>query len=430
MQTPYNDNLDPDFYRAFYPDLANMSVDQAKSHYHDHGLREGRYPNQTAYLANMGDVVSADEPILPPDDVPETETETLQEAGDHPVRHHLLLGGTGRAGTSFMVQYLTACGLDTHSSRHPDEQLEEHANAGLEDLPIGDGANLPYLIKTPWLYEFIDRLIAQEDVVIDAVIITMRDIVEAATSRVMLEMRGRLGNDALVEEHTRWETWGTTPGGLVYSLNPVDQARILALGFYQVIHALVKHDIPVVFLDFPRFIEDGNYLYDQLKSVLGDGVSRETALAAHRALARVDLVRVGAELGSTATGQNQVAAPIGFPSHETIDRTTLFRELKRAKSAAESAKNRSCALEAAARRDREMNVALKNEILSLTAKLDAQRKLVESVQHDREKDAEIQRRIVDDLSDRLGASNDQLVMVERSFLWRAAAAGRRLLGRK
>lgn len=429
MQTPHNDNLDPDFYRAFYPDLANMSADQAKNHYRDHGFREGRYPNQTAYLAKMGDVVSAD-PLIPPADVPETEREAVQEAGDRPVRHHLLLGGTGRAGTTFMVQYLTACGLDTHSSRHPDAQPEEHANAGLEDMPIGDGANLPYLIKTPWLYEFIDRLIAQEDVVIDAVIITMRDIVEAATSRVMLEMRARLGNDALAEEHTRWETWGTTPGGLVYSLNPVDQARILALGFHQVIHALVKHDIPIVFLDFPRFIEDGDYLYDQLRSVLGDGVSRETALAAHRALARVDLVRVGAELGSAATGQNQVAAPIGFPSHETIDRTTLFRELKRAKSAAESAKKHSRALEEAVRRDREMNVALKNEIVSLTAKLDAQRKVVENVQHDREKDAEIQRRIVNDLSDRLDASNDQLVMVERSFAWRAAAAIRRLLGRK
>ncbi|MFP3836261.1 hypothetical protein, partial [Chryseobacterium sp. SIMBA_028] len=77
---------------------------------------------------------------------------------------------------------------------------------------------------------------------------------------------------------------------------------------------------------------------------------------------------------------------------------------KRAKSAAESAKKHSRALEEAVRRDREMNVALKNEILSLTAKLDAQRKVVENVQHDREKDAEIQRRIVNDLSDRLDAS--------------------------
>ncbi|WP_430227313.1 hypothetical protein [Paraburkholderia tropica] len=427
MQTSNNDNLDPDFYRAFYPDLANMSAEQAKHHYREHGFREGRYPNKATYLRTMTDIVSAD-PVTP--GALDTEQGSIPRAGDRPVRHHLLLGGTGRAGTTFMVQYLTACGLDTHSSRHPESHPEEHANAGLEDMPIGDGANLPYLIKTPWLYEFIDRLIVQEDVVIDAVIITMRDIVEAATSRVTLEMRARLGNDALAEEHTRWETWGTTPGGLVYSLSPVDQARILALGFHQVIHELVKHDIPIVFLDFPRFIEDGDYLYNQLKTVLGDGVSRETALAAHRSLARVDLVRVGAELAGVASSQNHVATPIGFPSHATIDRTTLFRELKRAKSAAESAVNHGRALEEALRRDRETNIALTNEILSLHAKLDSQRKVVETVQHDREKDAELQRRIVNDLSDRLDASNDQLVMVERSFAWRAVAAIRRLLGRK
>jgi hypothetical protein len=145
------------------------------------------------------------------------------------MKHHLLIAGTGRAGTSFLVQYLSECGLDTPQSRYPDARLDEHANAGLEDLPMLD-LDHPYVLKSPWLYEFVERLLARDDIRIDAVIIPMRDIVEAAASRVTLSLRERFGDTNLHEEHTLWETWGTTPGGVVYSLNPLDQARLLAMG--------------------------------------------------------------------------------------------------------------------------------------------------------------------------------------------------------
>ncbi|MEB2513815.1 hypothetical protein SB385_29385, partial [Burkholderia multivorans] len=158
---------------------------------------------------------------------------------------HILIAGTGRAGTSFLVQYLAACGLDTHLARNPEDRLDENANAGLEDFPTGD-ANLPYVIKSPWLYEFVDELLARDDIQVDAVIIPMRDLVEAATSRVVNELRARLGNEGLPSELTRWHTWGSTPGGVVYSLNPIDQARLLSMGFHRVIHACVKKRIPLV----------------------------------------------------------------------------------------------------------------------------------------------------------------------------------------
>jgi len=159
----------------------------------------------------------------------------------------------------------------------------------------------------------------------------MRDIVEAACSRVTLELRSRLGHPALDEEHTRWETWGTTPGGMVYSLNPVDQARILAMGFHQVVHAFVKKQIPIVFLDFPRLVEDGEYLYQQLKPVFGNSVTREQAMDAHMRSARKDFVRVGAELEGRGGSASSPVVAIKFPSYSEIDRAALFRELKNAK---------------------------------------------------------------------------------------------------
>jgi hypothetical protein len=132
-----------------------------------------------------------------------------------PATHHVFIAGTGRAGTSFLVQYLHACGLETTLALHPDGKLDEHANAGLEDYPT-KGARLPYVMKSPWLYEFVDEMLERDDLVIDAVIMPMRDIVEAAASRAILEMGARFRDERVADDIRHWETWGCTPGGVVY----------------------------------------------------------------------------------------------------------------------------------------------------------------------------------------------------------------------
>ncbi|MFM0401196.1 hypothetical protein [Paraburkholderia aspalathi] len=331
------------------------------------------------------------------------------------MNHHLLLGGTGRAGTTFLVQYLTACGLQTHLTKHPADRVDEHANAGLEDLPTED-ADLPYVIKTPWLYEFVDRLLDRKDVAIDAVVLPMRDIVEAASSRVTLELRSRLGHPALDEEHTRWETWGTTPGGMVYALNPIDQARILAMGFHQVVHAFVKKQIPIVFLDFPRLVEDGEYLYEQLKPVFDNSVTREQAMEAHKRVARKDLVRVGAELEGQNRGANSSAVPIKFPSHSDIDRAALYRELKNAK--------RDADLRGA--RCQELEEALHTFELASTktiAQLQDALREVQSANSDRIAASD---RRNEDLELLLDAEQRRLAELKNSRLWKMAESLRRL----
>lgn len=236
------------------------------------------------------------------------------------VKHHIIIAGTGRAGTTFLVQYLTACGLETHLSRNPGEPLDAHANAGLEDV-VAAGSDLPCVIKSPWLFEFIDRILDLVGFRIDAVVIPMRDIIEAASSRVTTEMHDRLEFSKFNEEMTRWESWGKTPGGVLYSLNPVDQARILAMGFHHVIHACVRRDIPIVFLDFPRLIDDPEYLYRQLEPVIGQRVGHDAAVEAHRRVAKPELVRAGNELMKKYQTE--------FPAYAELDRAALFREIKR-----------------------------------------------------------------------------------------------------
>ena len=270
-------------------------------------------------------------------------------------KNHLMIAGTGRAGTTFLVQYLAACGLDTHLARHPAANTyNEDANAGLEDLPF-DNPDLPYVIKSPWLHAYATRLLADPSIALDAVIFPMRSIVEASTSRVVNELRARYATQGLPDDCRLWESWGTTPGGIVYSLNPIDEARLLALGFHELMHTLVKHDVPLVMLDFPRLVEDPAYLYDKLHPVLGAKVDRARALSAHRETAVPAKVRVGRELAADTAG----APGIEFPSQATLDRVAIKRELDKAVSErADLQRKLDEAMAGRAERQRELDEAM------------------------------------------------------------------------
>lgn len=197
------------------------------------------------------------------------------------------------------------------------------------------GGQLPYVVKSPWLFEMVNDLVTRSDITLDAVIIPMRDLVEAATSRVILEMRARYGNEQLPPDVTRWENWAETPGGVIYSLNPVDQARILALGFHETIRALVEKDIPIIFLDFPRLITDSEYLWSKLSKVICPHASRERAIAAHTRLADPSKVRTGREVGAIDQKEKN-AHGIEYPSHDELSRVALMRELLRLRGEAAS----------------------------------------------------------------------------------------------
>jgi hypothetical protein len=60
-------------------------------------------------------------------------------------KHHVIISGTGRAGTTFLVQLLTELGLDTG---FPDahSQIFPNCNAGME-YDIRD-PKAPYIVKS------------------------------------------------------------------------------------------------------------------------------------------------------------------------------------------------------------------------------------------------------------------------------------------
>jgi hypothetical protein len=245
---------------------------------------------------------------------------------------HIIIAGTGQAGTTFLVQYLTELGLDTHVSRQGLQPLDANANAGLEDMPLVAAAEtLPYVIKTPWIGEYVDEILASPDVRIDAAILPLRDLVEAAASRTILELRAKHQSAPRMAQLTEtWENWALTPGGTIFSLNPLDQARILAIGFHRLVQRLVDAEIPIVLLGFPRLIEDGDYLFERLKSVLPETVTPEQARAAHQRTAQHEKVRVGDELGIEQDGKfSTIPAGINYPDRHRLDRVALGREIAR-----------------------------------------------------------------------------------------------------
>lgn len=245
------------------------------------------------------------------------------------MKHHLLIAGTGRAGTSLLVKYFDALGMNTHLKTSKDHLFWDYdAEAGLEDLIYGGREDLPYVVKTPWLYEFIDAVLERDEIAIDAVVIPVRDLAEAASSRIILELQSIHRNHVwFTDQPETWTGWSSTPGGAVYSLHPMDQARLLATGFHHLIERLTKASIPIYFVAFPKFTSDPQYLFNALKGCLPETVDLAAAVQAHEKVVDRDKVRVSTELSPDALAHGARQSPMQEVDLKALDNAALRREL-------------------------------------------------------------------------------------------------------
>jgi len=245
-------------------------------------------------------------------------------------RHHLLVAGTGRAGTSALVRYLTGLGLETHISQHGDAvHWDDAAQAGLEDILLSKVTpNLPYVVKSPWSYQFVQEILDDPAIQLDGVIVPIRDLAESAASRVTRELQALHQGSPWMTQVTTWEHWGATPGGIVFSLNPIDQARLLAVGFHRLLERLVQADIPIVLVAFPRLATDPDYLHRKLAPLLPADIPVAQARAVHAATFKLENVRVERELNSEDE-LPPVMDRMQGPSMQVLDNAALKRELSR-----------------------------------------------------------------------------------------------------
>jgi hypothetical protein len=167
-------------------------------------------------------------------------------------RRHIIISGTGRSGTTFLVQLFTALGMDTGFS---DVSSGVHANCsgGMEwDLRH---PRAPYIVKNPWLCDYLDEALAGGDIVVEHAIVPMRDLFAAAQSRRDVALRSN--PDEFTPEQG-------IPGGLWHTERPEDQESVLTHQLYKLMFTLAKRDIPVTLLDFPRIVADPAYLHRKL----------------------------------------------------------------------------------------------------------------------------------------------------------------------
>ena len=175
------------------------------------------------------------------------------------MKKHFVIAGTGRAGTSWLVEFLKEAGLDV--GNFEEGAYYEEARAGWERSLLAE--NNPYVVKDPWLSTYIQVI---DPEIIDVLVLPMRNLSIAAHSRVKNEkesIRKYAGQ--------RWddvEIFGHTPGGIIYSLSVEDQERILAQEFYKLFHWAIVHGIKVIPLLYPRILKDFDYLYVQLADFL------------------------------------------------------------------------------------------------------------------------------------------------------------------
>lgn len=169
-------------------------------------------------------------------------------------RHHIIISGTGRAGTTFLMQLLTQLRFDT-GFRDIHAHVFANCNAGMErDLRE---PNAPYIVKSPWLCDSLDHILNDGKIIIDHALIPIRDLHAAAESR-----------RRVTETSVAVQFDGDIPGGLWHTNDPAEQENILAQQLYQLMHTLAKHDVPTTLLYFPRFIHEPRYLYKKLSFLM------------------------------------------------------------------------------------------------------------------------------------------------------------------
>jgi hypothetical protein len=183
---------------------------------------------------------------------------------------HLLIAGTGRAGTTALVELFGACGLETGAE---ELRFFKGTRAGLERTFVGDGS--PYVVKHPYISEYLEDLVADgfDPARIDAVVVPVRDLRDSAASRIQV-----------------FADYGLrAPGGLWRSRRPGRQLTALAESEHRLLRTVAGNHIPLVLLNFPEFVNDADYAWRQLRPVL-TSVDAATFAEQHAALMQPRLV--------------------------------------------------------------------------------------------------------------------------------------------
>ena len=155
-------------------------------------------------------------------------------------RSHVVITGTGRTGTTFLVQLFTMLGYDTGYSKDCKSRL---ANSRSKD-------DCPFIVKDPRFCTYADQAISRADIEIEHVLLPVRDIGAAVASRC----------------RNKGDRQG---GGLWLTKVPDEQEQILLRLLSGLLVSLARTNVPVTLLHYPTLVNNSMYLYDRLRPLLG-----------------------------------------------------------------------------------------------------------------------------------------------------------------
>ncbi|WP_460811641.1 hypothetical protein [Nocardioides salsibiostraticola] len=200
---------------------------------------------------------------------------------------NILIAGTGRAGTTLLVQYFTALGFETgYSFDEAMSKVDRISKSGLEHSlgrTVDQGKALPYVAKSPWIGPRMGELIGEGSLRVQACIVPMRDLADAAESRRRVS---RLAEESGADPTSH-------PGGVIHGKSRPNrsQEQKLALRFHQLMTSLARFQIPTYLLSFPHFATGEQSLFDGLRPLLeAHGVNAQESEDALARAANVELI--------------------------------------------------------------------------------------------------------------------------------------------
>ena len=183
------------------------------------------------------------------------------------IKESILITGTGRCGTTFLVALFTLLGMDTGFTRETlKENIHAKVKGGLEKRP------LDYKItKNPGFIFMIESYILQKSQVPKMVIIPVRYFNESAESRYKnTEEQGFLDEPKPVEIGA-----SKGAGGLWNADTKEEQILFYNKCIADYIQIMVRYAIPTKFIDFHHMTTNSRYLFESLKDVIDPDVTYE-----------------------------------------------------------------------------------------------------------------------------------------------------------
>jgi len=181
----------------------------------------------------------------------------------------ILIGGTGRAGTSLLSRMFTDLGLRDRIPGENRSNYDEFANAGYEESleealeQISDQSTS--IIKTPWIYQLCEEEVFNSKVV--AFVITpIRGPFVSTVSRCINEV-GNLLDRGYVARALGMVN-GQYAGSIYYSTSTDQQEALNNQSYTYLAYWCALKNIPLISVPFPSAFEEPRILADLLEPVL------------------------------------------------------------------------------------------------------------------------------------------------------------------